>query len=417
MKKIRHFIELLMFITIFLFVGIIFRYRNGDVDEIIPETSERELVILSYYQEKHLRTALKKIIEKYESYHPDIKIRMEYVLPSEFEKEICMEKDNNSLADLIICDNVMTSALVSMDIFQDVSFLYTAQKEDRLLQTAYGSTLVNGKSYGIPFTCDPYVLFYNKEYYQKKGIQKPDNMEEFIRIFRSVKTLGNYNFAFAGKDADDLSAFFLQMIYQYGGTILDLNGQNSMDFYKTLEDFRDYQILPRDLINWNQQDLMANFSSGFVLNVAAKLSSVTLLKNDKPDFSYGIMEIPFVRNQAYLMNGENIGVTCTPEDTDVLEFLDYLTSEESVNTFCEYTGKLSVYVEQEKNPGERYGLETDYIRKLRYHGMEKKSYSSWFMISSAIKNQITNFIGDPSVEGTQAANETQNAVRDAIMER
>lgn len=417
MKRIRRFIEFLMLLTLFIFVGIIIKYRSGAVDDIVSETSKRELVILSYYQEKHIRTALKKLIEEYETYHPGIKIRMEYVLPSEFEKEICMEKDNNCLADLIICDGVMTSALASMDIFQDVSFLYTAQKEDRLLQTAYGSTLVNGKSYSIPFTCDPYVIFYNKEYYQKKGIQKPESMEEFIKVFRSVKTLGNYNFAFAGKDADDLSSFFLQMIYQYGGTILDLNGQNSMDFYKTMEEFRDYQIIPRDLINWNQQDLMANFSSGFVLNAAAKLSSVTLLKNEKLNFSYGIMEIPFVRNQAYLMNGENIGVTCNPEDTEVLELLEYLTSEESVNTFCEYTGKLSVYVSQEENPGEMYGLEKDFIRKLRYHGMEKKSYSSWFMISAAIKKQITDFIGSSSVGGIQAANETQNAVRDAIMER
>lgn len=416
-KKIQKLLAVLLGISILVFIGIMVRYHRQSVSETIPKENAREIVVLSYYQQESIQGALEVLAKKYMESHKDIKIVLRYVNPSAFQKEICLEKDGNKLSDIIICDNAMTPALVSMGIFQDLSGYYTLQKADTMLQTAYQSTLVNGKPYSVPLASDPYVVFYNRDYYEKNHIKKPESMDEFVDVLRKVRTFGNYNLAFAAKDTDDISSLFLQMIYQYGGTILDLDGDNCMDFYNVMQEFRDDNVIPRDIINWNQEDLMKNFEDGMVINVIARLSSMSLIDEERIKFSYGIMEIPQMNNEVYLMHGENIGITGDSNDRDVMEFLEYLISEESVRKFCDTTNKVSVYVKYENTPGEEKGLEESFFKKFRYYGIEKRSYSTWFIISEGIKSRFTEFLADLSIHAENEAKLMQNEVRDAILER
>lgn len=415
-KKIQRLLAVLLGISVLVFIGIMVRYRTQTVSETVPQEKAREIVVLSYYQQESIRDSLQFLADKYMESHEDIKIVLKYVNPSAFQKEICLEKDGNKLSDIIICDNVMTPALVSMGIFQDLSE-YSLEKAGAVLPTAYESTLVNGKPYSVPFVGDPYVVFYNRDYYEKKHIQKPKSMDEFVDVLKKVKTFGNYNLAFAVKDADDISSLFLQMIYQYGGSILALDGENSQNFYDVMQEFRDDNVIPRDIINWNQEDLMKNFEDGMVINVIARLSSMSLIDEEKMNFSYGIMEIPYVNNEVYLMHGENIGITGDCNDKDVMEFLEYLISEDSIKKFCDAANKMSVFIEYENHPGEDKGLEKSFFERFRYYGMEKKSYSTWFIISEGIKSRFTEFLADLSIHAENEAKLMQNEVRDAIMER
>lgn len=416
-KKIQRLLAVLLGISVLVFIGIMVRYRRQTVSETIPKENTREIVVLSYYQQKNIRDALELSAKKYMESHKDIKIVLKYVNPSAFQKEICLEKDGNKLSDMIICDNAMTPALVSMGILQNLSEYYTPQKADTMLQTAYQSTLVGGKPYSVPFVCDPYVVFYNRDYYEKNHIKQPESMEGFVDVLKKVRTFGNYNLAFAAKDTDDISSLFLQMIYQYGGTILDLDGENSLDFYNVVEEFRNDNVIPRDIINWNQEDLMKNFEDGMVINVIARLSSMSLIDEEKIKFSYGIMEIPQANNEVYLMHGENIGITGDSNDREVMEFLEYLISEESIRRFCDAANKVSVYVKYENTPGEEKGLGESFFKKFRYYGTVKRSYSTWFIISEGIKSRFTEFLADLSIHAENEAKLMQNEVRDAILER
>lgn len=416
-KKIQVLIGIALGVIIVVFVGVLLKYQRGSVPQTTEEEKKRELTVLSYYQEDGIRNALEELASEYMQLHKDVTVKVNYVNPASFQKEICMEKDRDDLSDIVICDNVMTPALESMGIFQDISSVLTTRKIDTLVKTAYRSCIVNGKTYSLPFTCDPYVLFYNKNYYEKNKIQKPKSLDEFVDTLKTVKTLGNYNLAIAGKDADDIASSFLQMIYLYGGTIMDLDGDNSQVFFDTMEELRNYNIYPRDMINWNQQDLMDNFSDGLVVNVIGRLSSMKLLNEEKMNFEYGIMEIPYSKNQAYLFHGENMGITKDCSDREVLDLFEFLTSEDSNRKFCDATAKMSVYVSYENNPGREKGLDDSVGRKTRYYGMEKKSYTSGFVITEAIRSQLTEFYADLSIDGKTAAKQMQDAVREAILER
>lgn len=384
--------------------------------EQIPEKKEgKKLVLLSDYQEKVSQNALADLIQNYREEHTDAEIELKFVSPLDFQKEICLEKDNNSLADLILCENVMTPVMASMEILRDLSDWYTPRREDTINKTAYLGTLINGKPYSVPFACDPYVVFYNQDYYEKNGILPAETMEDFLGQLLTVRTRGNYNLAFAGRDGSDLSSVFLQLIYQYGGTWLDLNGTNSRKLFEDLEKLRNARVMPKDMVNWNQQDLMGSFEQGEVVNVIAKLSSMALLDEANEKFSYGLMEIPRANNQASLLHGESISLTAGA-DAEAISLLEFLTSEESSLAFCEKTDKLSVHIGTENCPGKEKGLEDAFFRRQRYQSMKKNSYSSWFLIASAIEENLTEFLGSTE-KSRDAAEQMQEAVRNAIMER
>lgn len=414
-KQVQVAMAALLCIVVLMLGAVLTEYRQKD-REIQGTDDRRELVVLSNYQEKTCQEALTSLAEDYMEQHEEIRVKLKFVSPLDFQKELCLEKDNSSLADLIICDNMMTPVMNSMEILRDLSDWYTPQRVDTVNQTAYLSTLVNGSSYSAPFTSDPYVVFYNKNYYEKNNISPAKTMEEFVRQLREVRTMGNYNLAFAGKDDGDLAAFFLQMIYLYGGTSLDLDGTNSREFFSVLETLRDARVMPREMVGWNQQDLMGSFQKGLVVNVLAKLSSMSMLPEEEMNFSYGIMELPSANNQACLLHGESVSVTVESGE-GAMELLEFLTSEESSRRFCGETNKMSVHEGVENCPGEDHGLEADFFKKQRYGGMKKNSYSSWFLISSAIEEGLTEFLNSTTQTGDEAAALMQEAVRAAIMER
>lgn len=414
-KRVQAVMAVLLCAVVLLLAAVLTQYRRKDIP--LQKTDDRrELVILSNYQEKACQKALQVLAEKYMDKHKDILVELKFVSPLDFQKEICLEKDNSSLADIIICENMLTPVMTSMGILRDLSDWYTPQRVDTVLKTGYLSTLVNGKSYGVPFTCDPYVVFYNENYYEKNNISPAKTMEEFVRQLKDVRTLGNFNLAFAGMDANDLSSVFLQLVYLYGGTSLDLNGMNSRELFSVLEELRDARVMPKEMINWNQQDLMSSFQKGLVVNVLAKLSSMSMLPEDEMKFSYGIMELPSEKNQTRLMHGENISVT-VGSGSEAIDLFEFLISRESSEFFCEQTNKMSAHVSVENCPGEEKGLDASFFSEQRYEGMKKNSYSSWFLIASAIEEQLTEFLSSTTLDGDEAAVLMQEAVRAAIMER
>lgn len=407
---------ILLAVTVGFFSLLLYGYWRENQDLVEKTEEKREIVILSTYEVQATRDALFEIVEAYMNQNPEVNITIRFVGSSDFQKEISLEKDNDQLSDLIICDNVMTPALVSMGIFQDISGVMNEQKADEYLEVAYNTTLVNGRSYAVPFTCDPYVLFYNKDYFARNSIPVPKTLEELRVAVCSMQTLGNYNFAIACKEVEDLSASFLQLIYLYGGNILDLDGAGSLKFYEMMQEFRDKNVVPQDMVNWNQQDLMHYFEDGMVTTAVARLSSATLLEQEQMDFNYSIIEIPYELNQVLLFHGENIGITAKEEDIQVQKLLQYLTSKEAVYSFAEKSGKLSVRVESVNLPVNETELGEGFMERVKNQSIAKNSYSSWFLISTAISEQMITFL-TTSTEAEEAARQMQDTVREAIMER
>ena len=412
-KKIVY--TLLVVFCICFCILIINNKRNNDLTLGIE--SKKTLSILSTYESKSYKDALKVMADEYSNISGNPIIEIKNIPQSDFKKEICIAKDEEKLPDLIICDSSITPALVSMGIFKDISDYMDIKKVSEFLKISYNTTLVMGKSYGVPFTSDPYVLFYNQEYINNNEIKILDTMESFSNALKSINTVGIDKFGFSVKNKEEATSCFLQMNYSFGATIRDLDSDNSKEFYEILKEMRDNKIISSDMINWNQNDLIDKFSQGRVITCALKMSSLSILKSKDIKFKYGITEIPYGKKQSYLYHGENIGVTTNADYEEAIKFIDYITSKEGIKKYTKMIDCLSVRNDYFYNPGETLGLDDSWIQKQKEISKKKSSFASWFMISDTISNNLINFLGNTSITVDEISKKMKDNVKEAIMER
>lgn len=416
-RTIQKLLICLWVLVFSLLVSVILQYYREANVVVLKEEKRDQLVIMAVCEEDEGDEYLKKLVDEYSRRPGNPEVRIQYVSQSGFQKQLCIDKDQNNLPDLIICENVMTSALQSMGILKDLSGYMTADRASRYLKNAYSSTVVNGVCYAVPFTSNPYVVFYNEDHLKKHDAIIPDNMEDFYKLCRETNTLGTYNFGIAMKNKEDITSSFLQMIYSAGGTLRSLDTENCMQLYGMLGDMRDEDIIAQDVINWNQKDLMKAFSKGYVKIAVAELSSMSILENSERKFPYRIAEIPYIQKQTYLLQGDNIGVTVTANAGESIKLLDYLTSREVVKSYCESTYCLSVRTDLSVNPGFGRGLTDEFVERERNQSILKSAYSTWFIISDGIAGNLTDFFGDKTITPEEISKRLQGDIRNAILER
>ena len=416
-RTIQKLLICLWVLVFSLLVGVILQYYREANAVVLKEEKRDQLVIMAVCEEDESDEYLKRLVDEYSRRPGNPEVRIQYVSQSGFQKQLCIDKDQNNLPDLIICENVMTSALQSMGILKDLSGYMTADRASRYLKNAYSSTIVNGVCYAVPFTSNPYVVFYNEDHLKKHDAAIPDDMEEFYKLCRETNTLGTYNFGIAMKNKEDITSSFLQMIYSAGGTLRSLDTENCMQLYGMLGDMRDEDIIAQDVINWNQKDLMKAFSKGYVKIAVAELSSMSILENSERKFPYKIAEIPYIQKQTYLLQGDNIGVTVTANTGESIKLLDYLTSREVIKSYCENTYCLSVRTDLSVNPGAGRGLTDVFVERERNQSILKSAYSTWFIISDGIAGNLTDFFGDKTITPEEISKRLQGDIRNAILER
>ncbi len=416
-RTVQKLLICLWLLVSFLLISVILKYYRESNEVAAVEEKRDQLVVMAVSEEDESGDYLKKLVDEYSKLPGNPEVRIQYVSQSGFQKQLCIDKDQNNLPDLIICENVMTPALESMGILKDLSDYMTAERASLYLKNAYSSTVVNGICYSVPFTSNPYVVFYNEDHLRKHDATIPDTMEELLKLCRETSTLGTYNFGFAMKNKEDIASSFLQMIYSAGGTLRSLDTENCMKLYEMLGNMRDEGIIDQDVINWNQKELMKAFSKGYVKIAIAELSSMTILENSDKKCKYKIAEIPYIQKQTYLLQGDNIGITVTADMEESIKLLDYLTSRDVIKSYYENTYCLSVRTDIKVNPGLVRGLPDEFVERERNQSILKNAYTTWFIISDGIAGNLTDFLGDKTMTPEEVSKRLQGDIRNAILER
>ena len=378
------------------------------------QTEEIRSVRLLICQESQTaQKAWEHTCERFAADHANLRLEVEFV-PSEYlQREISMEEDENRLPNLLVCDYAILPAYASMKVAREMDLDIRRIVEEQTTEPAKESVLVDGKCYGFPLTCDPFVLFYNQSFYEKNGVEFTTDTEAFIQQLRTIRSIGNYNLGFAAKDASDLCALFLHTLTRSGGSIHALDSAVGTSLCAGLALMRDDSTLPRDVVLWNQDDLMKAFEDGMVINAAARLSCLKGLNGAKLPF--GVCDLPLSDENAGLFCGDCIAMV--KPDTDTRETLRWLTREENVSAFCQDEGYLSVFENDTEKPGKKYGLSDEFLLRYRTSSECYPSYGTWFLISDTIGEEMASFLSTLYADGTREASLLQKEVRDAILKR
>ncbi len=136
---------------------------------------------------------------------------------------------------------------------------------DSFIKDIYPSVLadfeINGKAYGVPLYVTPFVLYYNKDLFAQAGLDPntpPTTYDEMLKYAEKLSQLkdknGNKVYAFGQTTASvPISGTALTaMVFNFGGEVLDANGNLSCDNEGFRQAFETLALL--DEMGYNPQN-------------------------------------------------------------------------------------------------------------------------------------------------------------------
>ena len=124
-----------------------------------------------------------------------------------------------------------------------------------------------GQLLSLPWSVDYFILYYNKEIFQKKGVAIPKTFEEMVATADKVTDPAAGTFGFVGRGLRNANMTLWSNFYlNYGGEFLDAKGNILTDGPEAIEATKMYQRVMKDappgVAGFNWMESMAAFSQG-----------------------------------------------------------------------------------------------------------------------------------------------------------
>ncbi|QEL22038.1 extracellular solute-binding protein [Bosea sp. F3-2] len=213
----------------------------------------------------------------------------------------------------------------------------------------------NGQYYGLPTAVRAMALFYNKDLFQKAGLdpeKPPQTLDEFVAAAKAIvkrDAAGNYQQVGIALDIarQDHNWWREILVRQYGGESYSADGgkvaynteagSKSLEFYTGLQ--KVHRVGQEGFMDEGQAAFRAGLA-GMVVDGTFRVASYKTIQN----FKWGVAELPTYNGTranfgSYFANA--IGASATGEKQAAAEkFLAFISSEKAMNIWLEKVGEL-----------------------------------------------------------------------------
>jgi len=125
-----------------------------------------------------------------------------------------------------------------------------------------------GEMRSLPWSVDYFILYYNKEIFQKKGAKVPETLEEMAALAEKLTDAKEGVYGFVGRGLRNANmTLWTNFVLNYGGELLDSKGNVLSDGPESIEATKLYQRLltkpaPPGVAGFNWMESMASFTQG-----------------------------------------------------------------------------------------------------------------------------------------------------------
>jgi multiple sugar transport system substrate-binding protein len=410
--KIR---RLLVFLTgaaliVLLFIYIQFIKANQVVP--IQEDDTRTIHVLAPYETAVQQQILEEVGEEYSRTDGNPTIVFEFVPKENMKKELSLrslvDKDK---VDIVICDSTLMPELIQLGILSEIPV--TNSMFDRLkIVQMWSSARNNGKFYGVPFTCDPYVLYYRTDKLEENGQKIPRTWEEFFEWGESIQKPGIKSIGIACKRKDDAANLYRILLYSMGGNFHGIDQDTGTEAFSYIQRMVRYGLLDKGMMNYTQEDVAREFAEGKISLMIGQMNLSALLKTSSMSFEAGMMKVPEDAAGGTFLMGENIGLTAEA-DTAAWGFLQYMIRGDVSERISNAFGTLPVFSDSEYvNRSGKFEVDAE---SFLVNARPQESYNSWAKISESIADGVYRMLESSQADAKDAAASVHDKVRVAIM--
>ncbi|HUA43341.1 MAG TPA: sugar ABC transporter substrate-binding protein [Streptosporangiaceae bacterium] len=370
-------------------------------------------------------TAFKQIVTAFEAANKSIKVNLDIVPYAEMFQGIDAKLQAGDAPDMFRVTytnlGIYSSKNVLLDMTPYVDSAFISQ-----FQPAYWSAIsFKGKPYGVPHQTDTTMLLYNKDMLDAAGVTSvPDTLastwtwEEFLAVAKKVQAklpAGHYAFMY---DWAQTGAFrWLSWLFEAGGNLLNadlktpaINSPAGLKAIEFTQSFFTEQLVPKNTSTGNATYPDSLFPAK---TIAMAFAADFLLPGDiasAAKFPYAATFQPRDVTVSSDLGGNGIvGTNQSKNPEAAAEFLKFLVSRQSQQTFCEQACELPTrkdLVDATLNWTVRPDLMKMFVQQatvLTPFQVEQVTIPAFGSINTALQNQLdAAFVGGQSASTTAA---------------
>ena len=174
----------------------------------------------------------------FEEKYPQYEIEWVTAPYGEIVNQVINQAGGGDKPDIMFGESTWVPTLVDAGLAIPVSEVFTEDYLAKFDQNALKSCMTDGEVCGLPMYDCAFMLFYNKDLFEQAGLDPntpPTTYDEMLKMAEKLSQLttadGNKVYAFGQTTASVAisGSAINSMIFNFGGTVLDENGQLAID--------------------------------------------------------------------------------------------------------------------------------------------------------------------------------------------
>lgn len=324
-----------------------------------PETNSEGVVEINFFHRwpnEPRKSFYEQKVAEFMEANPHVKINVDAVLNDSYKEKIRVLVSNDHLPDVFTSwSDSFALNLVSSERIKPLNDILEEDKEwsGNIMESQFGGFTFDDVTYGVPFTIDGKVFFYNKDIFEENHIQVPQTYDEFIRVLNQLQAAGYETPLVEGLTNTWAISHYMGTIFQRlldpNVAALDYDVKRSEftdpGYLRGLEVFKELTTYMGELSTAIDHETARNmFGKGEIPIVYMQFAEIKLVE-DLGGVQFGFFNFPaFAEGK-----GDPDALTGAPEGwmlsknapPEAIDFLKFLTSVETAYEFTKTDGQLN----------------------------------------------------------------------------
>jgi multiple sugar transport system substrate-binding protein len=196
----------------------------------------------------------------------------------------------------------------------------------------------NGRLYGVPFGINALTMYYNKDLFNKAGLNVPTTWDELRDAAKKLTTPTVNGILISAKPTEEGTFNFLPYVWSAGATAFDINNSGGIKALEFVASLVSDGSMSREVVNMSMDDVKNQFIAGNTAMMVNGPWQVAGIRQSVPNLNWGVSLIPKDREFAAGLDGENIGIIGNKNVDASLAFVNYIIRPDFQTTYFDILG-------------------------------------------------------------------------------
>lgn len=179
-------------------------------------------------------------------------------------------------------------------------------------ESVLATRMVDGKVFGLPMEVEPMAFYYSVKAFEEAGLNEndvPTTWEGLLEVGKKLTTAERYGLLFQTAPGYYQNFTWYPFLWQGGGEFQTAEGKSAFDSPAAVQALKLWQdavqsgAAPRQTLGNGANDATANLASGYCAIQNVGIWAISQLKNNAPDFEFGVFKLPTPPGGKYVTVG------------------------------------------------------------------------------------------------------------------